>query len=87
MLQTSRSADGHVACGAAKALSILAAKSPGKKVSSSRSTCGACTVTSPSGRYPRPDVHKITAAGAALSAHFNVLRAPRSLPSPIVMTR
>ncbi|MFD3876564.1 hypothetical protein [Streptomyces microflavus] len=31
--------------------------------------------------------HKITAAGAALSARFNLLRAPRSLPSPIVMTR
>ncbi|AWL41895.1 hypothetical protein B9S64_30220 [Streptomyces sp. SM18] len=38
-------------------------------------------------RYLHPDVHKITAAGAALSAHFNALRAPRSLPSPIVMTR
>ncbi|MGX1487049.1 integrase [Streptomyces griseus] len=38
-------------------------------------------------RYLHPDVHKITAAGAALSAHFNVLRAPRSPPSPIVMTR
>lgn len=38
-------------------------------------------------RYLHPDVHKITAAGAALSAHFNVLRAPRSLPGPIVMTR
>ncbi|MFF7361931.1 tyrosine-type recombinase/integrase [Streptomyces sp. NPDC008125] len=38
-------------------------------------------------RYLHPDVHKITAAGAALSAHFNVLRAPRSLPSPFVMTR
>ncbi|MBQ1105089.1 tyrosine-type recombinase/integrase [Streptomyces sp. 404i] len=37
-------------------------------------------------RYLHPDVHKITAAGAALSAHFNVLRAPRSLPSRIVMT-
>ncbi len=37
-------------------------------------------------RYPHPDVHKITAAGAALSAHLSVLRAPRSLPSPIVMT-
>ncbi|MFI9629600.1 hypothetical protein [Streptomyces sp. NPDC052042] len=34
-----------------------------------------------------PDVHKITAAGAALSAHLSVLRAPRSLPSPIVLTR
>ncbi|MGQ4718830.1 tyrosine-type recombinase/integrase [Streptomyces anulatus] len=38
-------------------------------------------------RHLHPDVHMITAAGAALSAHFNVLRAPRSLPSPIVMTR
>ncbi|WP_189788826.1 tyrosine-type recombinase/integrase, partial [Streptomyces capitiformicae] len=38
-------------------------------------------------RYPHPHVHKITAAGAALSAHLSVLRAPRSLPSPIVMTR
>lgn len=42
-------------------------------------------------QYPtpplHPDVHKITAAGAALSAHLSVLRAPRSLPSPIVMTR
>lgn len=33
-------------------------------------------------RYLHPDVHKITTAGAAPSAHFNVLRAPRSLPSP-----
>ncbi|WP_369221455.1 tyrosine-type recombinase/integrase [Streptomyces sp. R39] len=33
-------------------------------------------------RYPHPDVHKITAAGAALSAHLGVLRAPRSLPEP-----
>ncbi|MGW5095871.1 hypothetical protein ACWEQM_15170, partial [Streptomyces nodosus] len=38
-------------------------------------------------RYLHPDIHKITAAGAALSAHFSALRAPRSLPSPIVMTR
>jgi integrase len=38
-------------------------------------------------RYLHPDVHKITAAGAALSAHLSVLRAPRSLPSPIVATR
>ncbi|MGP2441604.1 hypothetical protein [Streptomyces sp. JW3] len=34
-----------------------------------------------------PDVHKITAAGAALSAHLTAVRAPRPLPSPIVMTR
>jgi hypothetical protein len=39
------------------------------------------------GRYLHPDVHKITAAGAALSAHLSVLRAPRSLPNPIVVTR
>ncbi|MFG2630165.1 tyrosine-type recombinase/integrase [Streptomyces sp. NPDC048473] len=38
-------------------------------------------------RYLHPDVHKTTAAGAALSAHLSVLRAPRSLPGPIVMTR
>lgn len=38
-------------------------------------------------RHLHPDVHKITAAGAALSAHFNVLRAPPSLPGPVVMTR
>lgn len=38
-------------------------------------------------RYLHPDVHKVTAAGAAPSAHFNALRAPRSLPSPLVMTR
>ncbi|MFE7626127.1 hypothetical protein [Streptomyces sp. NPDC057509] len=38
-------------------------------------------------RCLHPDVHKITAAGAALSGHFNVVRAPRSLPSPIVMAR
>ncbi|ALO12186.1 site-specific recombinase, phage integrase family [Streptomyces venezuelae] len=38
-------------------------------------------------RYLHPDVHKITAAGAALSAHLSVLRAPRSLPSPIAVAR
>ncbi|MFF3822559.1 tyrosine-type recombinase/integrase [Streptomyces griseus] len=38
-------------------------------------------------RYMHPDVRKITAAGAALSAHFSALRAPRSLPGPVVMTR
>ncbi|MFE5945398.1 tyrosine-type recombinase/integrase [Streptomyces sp. NPDC056480] len=38
-------------------------------------------------RYLHPDVHKITAAGAALSAHLSALRAPRSLPSPIVVAR
>ncbi|WP_435879133.1 tyrosine-type recombinase/integrase [Streptomyces griseoluteus] len=41
----------------------------------------------PTQRYLHPDVQKITAAGAMLSAHLSVLRAPRSLPSPIVMTR
>lgn len=30
-------------------------------------------------------LHKITAAGAALSAHLSVLRAPRSLPVPLVV--
>ncbi|MER5986165.1 hypothetical protein [Streptomyces sp. NPDC001787] len=38
-------------------------------------------------RYRHPGIHKITAADAALSAHLSVLRAPRSLPSPIAMTR
>ncbi len=38
-------------------------------------------------RYLHPDIRKITAAGAALSAHFSALRAPRSLPGAIVMTR
>ncbi|MFI2028776.1 hypothetical protein [Streptomyces buecherae] len=38
-------------------------------------------------RYPHPDVHKITAAGAALSAHFNVLRAPHPLTSPSIRAR
>ncbi|MEU1056122.1 site-specific integrase [Streptomyces sp. NPDC005876] len=38
-------------------------------------------------RYLHPDVRSITAAGTALSAHLTALRAPRSLPSPIVMTR
>lgn len=37
--------------------------------------------------YPHPDVHKITAAGAALSAHLSVLRAPRSPASPLVVAR
>lgn len=38
-------------------------------------------------RCLHPDVHKITAVGAALSAHLSVLRAPRSLPSPMTVTR
>lgn len=38
-------------------------------------------------RYLHPDVRKITAAGAALSARFSALLAPRSLPGPVVMTR
>ncbi|MFJ7904747.1 tyrosine-type recombinase/integrase [Streptomyces sp. NPDC096198] len=37
--------------------------------------------------YLHPDTHKITAAGAVLTAHLNVLRAPRSLPGPAVLTR
>ncbi|MER6721474.1 hypothetical protein [Streptomyces halstedii] len=37
-------------------------------------------------RHPHPDACKITAAEAALSAHFGVLRRPHSPPSPIVMT-
>ncbi|MEV0481845.1 site-specific integrase [Streptomyces sp. NPDC050508] len=38
-------------------------------------------------RYLHPDVHKITAAGTALSAHLSVLRAPRTLPATAVLTR
>ncbi|MEU8666506.1 tyrosine-type recombinase/integrase [Streptomyces anulatus] len=38
-------------------------------------------------RYLHPGVRKITAAGAALSAHFSALRAPRSLPDPVAVTR
>ncbi|MGC5244192.1 tyrosine-type recombinase/integrase [Streptomyces albogriseolus] len=38
-------------------------------------------------RYLHPDVHKITAAGVALSTHLSVLRAPRSLPATTVLTR
>ncbi|MFF9902002.1 tyrosine-type recombinase/integrase [Streptomyces olivaceus] len=38
-------------------------------------------------RNLHPDVHKITAAGAALSAHLSVLRAPRTLPATTVLTR
>ncbi|MBK3565220.1 site-specific integrase [Streptomyces sp. MBT62] len=38
-------------------------------------------------RYLHPDIHKVTAAGAALSAHLSVLRAPRTLPATAVLTR
>lgn len=38
-------------------------------------------------RYLHPDIHKITAAGTALSAHLSVLRAPRSLPATAGLTR
>ncbi|MEU8540712.1 site-specific integrase [Streptomyces sp. NPDC048717] len=38
-------------------------------------------------RYPHPDVRQITAAGAALTAHLSVLRAPRTLPSLIAVAR
>ncbi|MFD3942165.1 site-specific integrase [Streptomyces sp. NPDC058579] len=62
-----------------------------------RKIAGHGSLTTPQ-RYLHPDVHKITAAGAALSAHLSVfgaspradgglLRAPRSLPSPIVVAR
>ncbi|MFE0654675.1 hypothetical protein ACFVZH_39875 [Streptomyces sp. NPDC059534] len=36
---------------------------------------------------PDPDAHKLTAAGTAPSAHLGALRAPPSLPSPIVVAR
>ncbi|MFF9498485.1 tyrosine-type recombinase/integrase [Streptomyces sp. NPDC014656] len=36
-------------------------------------------------RYPHPDAGQVTAAGAALSAHLMVLRAPRSLPVTAVV--
>lgn len=36
-------------------------------------------------RYLHPDAGQITAAGAALSAHLMVLRAPRSLPATAVV--
>ncbi|MER7402918.1 hypothetical protein ABT373_10620 [Streptomyces sp. NPDC000070] len=51
-----------------------------------RTAVKACRIST-TRRYLHPDVHKITAAGAALSAHLSVLRAPRSPPSPIVVTR
>ncbi|MEU6439384.1 tyrosine-type recombinase/integrase [Streptomyces sp. NPDC047046] len=38
-------------------------------------------------RYLHPDIHKITAAGTALSAHLTAIRAPHPLPHPIAMTR
>ncbi|MEU4025625.1 hypothetical protein [Streptomyces anulatus] len=38
-------------------------------------------------RYLRPRIREITAAEAALSAHFSALRAPRSLPGPVAVTR
>ncbi|MEU3078435.1 hypothetical protein [Streptomyces laurentii] len=38
-------------------------------------------------RYPHPDVRQTTAAGAALTAHLSVLRAPRTLPSPLAVAR
>jgi hypothetical protein len=38
-------------------------------------------------RHLHPGVHKITVAEAALPAHLSVLCAPRSPPSPIVVTR
>lgn len=50
------------------------------------STANICAATTTQ-RYLHPDPHKITAAGAALSAHLNVLRAPRTLPATTVLTR
>ncbi|MEV8598312.1 site-specific integrase [Streptomyces griseoviridis] len=38
-------------------------------------------------RYLHPDVHKITAAGTALTTHLTALRAPRTPPSRIAITR
>ncbi|MFE6778633.1 tyrosine-type recombinase/integrase [Streptomyces sp. NPDC057702] len=38
-------------------------------------------------RYPRPEAHKITAVGVALSTRFNVLRAPRPPSSPLTRAR
>ncbi|WP_229846114.1 hypothetical protein [Streptomyces atratus] len=38
-------------------------------------------------KHLRPDVHKINAVGAALSAYLSALRAPRSLPSAIAAAR
>ncbi|MFB7862828.1 tyrosine-type recombinase/integrase [Streptomyces sp. NPDC056069] len=38
-------------------------------------------------RYLHPDAHRITAAGAALTAHLSVLRALRSLPTAIAVAR
>ncbi|WP_236243712.1 hypothetical protein [Streptomyces sp. CC228A] len=38
-------------------------------------------------RYLHLNVHRITAVGAALSAHPTALRAPRSLPGPIAVAR
>ncbi|EDY45501.2 phage integrase [Streptomyces sp. SPB074] len=38
-------------------------------------------------RYLHPDIHKITAAGTALSAHLTAIRAPHPLSQPIAMTR
>lgn len=38
-------------------------------------------------RYLHPDIHKISAAGTALTAHLGALRAPRTLPSPHALTR
>ncbi|XIE81003.1 tyrosine-type recombinase/integrase [Streptomyces sp. SBR177] len=38
-------------------------------------------------RYLHPDLRQITAAGAALTAHLSVLRAPRTLPTAIAVAR
>ena len=49
-----------------------------------RSMLGSLTTAQ---RYLRPDIHKITAAGTALSAHLTMLRAPRTLPATPALTR
>ncbi|WP_239096817.1 hypothetical protein [Streptomyces sp. SID11385] len=38
-------------------------------------------------RFLHLDTHKITAAGAALSAHLTAIRAPHPSPTPIAMPR
>ncbi|WTA63043.1 tyrosine-type recombinase/integrase [Streptomyces niveus] len=59
---------------------------PGVQVHVLRRIAGHGSLTTTQ-RYLHPDVHKITAAGAALTAHLSALRAPRSLPTPVVITR
>ncbi|MGW0551099.1 hypothetical protein [Streptomyces altiplanensis] len=44
-------------------------------------------VTKPGYEHLHPGAHKVTVVGTALSAPLGVVRAPRSLPSPIVAAR